>query len=43
MDQLVLVQKAKDGCKESFSKLIKSRGEKIYKIIMDLLKLHQYF
>ena len=38
MDQLVLVQKAKDGCKESFSKLIKSRGQKIYKIAICYVK-----
>lgn len=32
MDNLVLVQKAKDGCKNSFEELIKMNGEKIYKV-----------
>lgn len=32
MDNFILVQEAKDGCKASFEKLIKINGEKMYKV-----------
>lgn len=38
MDEYILIQKAKGGCKDSFAQIIKSRGEKLYKIAICYVK-----
>lgn len=41
MDENILIQKARDGCKDSFAQLIKSRGEKLYKVAICYVKNEQ--
>lgn len=38
MNEYILIEKAKEGCNDSFAKLIKDRGEKLYKIAICYVK-----
>ncbi len=38
MDEYILIQKAKSGCNDSFDKLIKNRGAKLYKVAFCYVK-----
>lgn len=38
MNEYILIEKAKKGCNDSFGKLIKSRGDKLYKVAMCYVK-----